>query len=44
VNEVSPDDQASPPEDEISAEDDMWSLRARLAEAAERKRLPHDID
>jgi len=34
---VSADDQPSPPEDELSAEDDMWSLRARLAEAAARK-------
>jgi hypothetical protein len=35
--DVSPDDQPSPPEDELSAEDDMWSLRARLADAAARK-------
>ena len=34
---VSADDQPSPPEDELSAEDDMWSLRARLADAAARK-------
>ncbi|HJX06900.1 MAG TPA: hypothetical protein VJ736_02410 [Actinomycetota bacterium] len=41
---VSPDDRPSPPEDELSAEDDMWSLRARLAEAATRRQLPHEID
>jgi len=41
---VSPDDQPSPPEDGLSAEDDMWSLRARLADAASRKALPHEID
>jgi hypothetical protein len=35
--DVSPDDQPSPPQDELSAEDDMWSLRARLADAAARK-------
>ena len=39
---VSPDDQPSPPEDELSAEDDMWSLRARL-EAASRKQT-HGMD
>jgi hypothetical protein len=39
---VSPEDQPSPPEDDLSAEDDMWSLRARL-EAASRKQT-HDID
>jgi hypothetical protein len=39
---VSADDQPSPPEDELSAEDDMWSLRARLADAAARKHLPHE--
>ena len=37
---MSADDQPSPPEDELSAEDDMWSLRARLADAAARKHLP----
>jgi hypothetical protein len=42
--DTSPDDLPSPPEDEISAEDDMWSLRARLAEAAARKQPPHEID
>jgi hypothetical protein len=41
--DTSPDDLPSPPEDEISAEDDMWSLRARLAEAAARKKSPHGI-
>jgi len=44
VNDASPDDQPSPPEDEISAEDDMWSLRARLADAATRRQLPHQTD
>jgi hypothetical protein len=40
---VSADDQPSPSEDELSAEDDMWSLRARLADAAARKHtLPHE--
>jgi hypothetical protein len=40
---ASADDQPSPPEDELSAEDDMWSLRARLADAAARKHtLPHE--
>jgi hypothetical protein len=43
-DDTSPEDLPSPPEDEISAEDDMWSLRARLADAAARKRLPHRID
>jgi hypothetical protein len=41
---VSPEDQPSPPEDELSAEDDMWSLRARLAEAAARKKPSHELD
>jgi hypothetical protein len=42
VPEVAAEDRPSPPEDEVSAEDDMWSLRARLAEAATRKHPPHD--
>ena len=44
ANDVSPEDQPSPPEDRMSAEDDMWSLRARLADAAARKRMPHQAD
>jgi nicotinate-nucleotide--dimethylbenzimidazole phosphoribosyltransferase len=40
VPEVVAEDRPSPPEDEVSAEDDMWSLRARLAEAAARKHPP----
>jgi hypothetical protein len=39
--EVADEDRPAPPEDEVSAEDDMWSLRARLAEAAARKHPPH---
>jgi hypothetical protein len=38
--EVAAEDRPAPPEDEVSAEDDMWSLRARLAEAAARKHPP----
>jgi len=45
ADEVSPDDQPSLPEDLMSAEDEMWSLRARLADAAARKKkLPHPSD
>jgi hypothetical protein len=40
ANEASPDDQPAPPEDRMSADDEMWSLRARLADAAARKKLP----
>jgi hypothetical protein len=39
--EVAAEDRPAPQEDEVSAEDDMWSLRARLAEAAARKHPPH---
>jgi hypothetical protein len=42
ASEVAAEDRPAPPEDEVSAEDDMWSLRARLAEAAARKHPPHD--
>jgi hypothetical protein len=38
---MSPEDRPSPPEDGLSVEDDMWSLRARL-EAASRK--AHETD
>ena len=38
--EVAAEDRPAPPEDEVSAEDDMWSLRARLAEAAAKKHPP----
>jgi hypothetical protein len=44
ANEVSPDDQPAPPEDRLSADDEMWSLRARLADAAARKKMPHPTD
>jgi hypothetical protein len=44
ANEASPDDQPAPPEDRMSADDEMWSLRARLADAAARKKLPHRSD
>jgi hypothetical protein len=39
--EAAAEDRPAPPEDEVSAEDDMWSLRARLADAAARKHPPH---
>jgi hypothetical protein len=45
VDDAAPDDLPSTPEDQMSAEDEMWSLRARLADAAARKKqIPHQLD
>jgi hypothetical protein len=43
VPEVGAEDRPAPPEDAVSAEDDMWSLRARLAEAAAKKHPPRSL-
>jgi Na+-transporting methylmalonyl-CoA/oxaloacetate decarboxylase gamma subunit len=41
--DVAAEDRPAPPEDEVSAEDDMWSLRARLAQAAAKKHPPRSL-